>query len=857
MPDKNSAHPLEDKQEPVVESEEEKEEEDDDSSESSTKEEEEAQYEEDDYDYYSDSDDSEDDNNEPYIEETYEEVEDDKSPEAVLRKFNEVLDSREYKKRLEKEDRGYVFYEDLFDFPEDPEKWREEDLEEYWEDAPLGMTEPGWDPVWADEEDWEVVREELQAGRDPKIAPFYVPYRRYFPAIPDNHFDISNPKSVIEELDRIEEFLKWVSYIFPDGSSYEGTVWDDLAHGKGVYIAESGLVRYEGEWLQNNMEGHGVVEVDIPGREPIPGSKLEAKMRAEGQIIARDYMSPEDREWLEMDIEDSVMLSNGRYEIPWDDNNEWVRQFGKKPEKGRYRYAGQWKHGRMHGCGVYEVNNRVIFGRFYFGELMQDSTGCEADIATLHSGIAEVAAAKARMFVNKPDGMVREERGPYSDPQHPYFYDEDDVWMAPGFINQFFEVPDYWKRYVKDVDQEREMWLNSFYKSPLRIPMPAELSYWWEKDEYPEFVLINQEPEPDPDDPSKLIYTEDPLIVHTPTGKVINYVDDEKYGIRLFWQPPLEEGEDVDPSKTQFLPLGYDEFFGQAVPGTKKESKLMGLVVAVENFLRPIFEKLDKWSEEKKKGSDLKLKLIDQELEFVEAQVCLEEAIEDFENELKKQQKEEEKRAEMTQVQSEDISSIKADSESDEEEEEEQDEETPVSFGTAFEGEATKGPAKDDRKEKGTKPGESPFSASSLSFASASLASAINFNLKESLVEWKKGKTQSDSTVLFQGPWEVSNSNSLMNASLVNFPQSYGPYISLKSEQDHRKILKKTNKNSQLQMLARVLSGPRVSFSPKNLPKGHANLNPKLTSEPEEDLHRILSLHIPLHNSIPCPDLPF
>ena len=36
--------------------------------------------------------------------------------------------------------------------------------------------------------------------------------------------------------------------------------------------------------------------------------------------------------------------------------------------------------------------------------------------------------------------VVREERGPYSDPQHPYLYEEDDVWMAPGFINQFYEV---------------------------------------------------------------------------------------------------------------------------------------------------------------------------------------------------------------------------------------------------------------------------------------------------------------------------------------------------------------------------------------------------------------------------------
>uniref|UniRef100_A0A2N9GD04 MORN repeat-containing protein n=1 Tax=Fagus sylvatica TaxID=28930 RepID=A0A2N9GD04_FAGSY len=403
------------------------------------------------------------------------------TPEINIRRFTRILESKSMKKKQETEDRKHVYQEDLFDFPKDPENWREEDLQELWGDAPLSTTKPGWDPVWADEEEWDIVREEIKAGRDPPIAPFYVPYRKPFPVIPDNHHDISNPKAVVEELDRIEEFLKWVSYVFEDGTTYEGTVWDDLAQGKGVYVTQQGLVRYEGEWLQNNMEGHGVIEVDIPDIEPVPGSKLEAKMRAEGKIIERDYMTPEDKEWLEMDIEDTMRLVDGNYEIPFYENDEWVKLFGRKPEKGRYRYAGQWKHSRMHGCGVYEVNERTTYGRFYFGELLQDSTGCDEDTCALHAGIAEVAAAKARMFVNKLDGMVREQRGPYSDPQHPYFYEEEDVWMAPGFINQFYEVPDYWKTYVHEVDEEREMWLNSFYKAPLRLPMPAELEYWWSK----------------------------------------------------------------------------------------------------------------------------------------------------------------------------------------------------------------------------------------------------------------------------------------------------------------------------------------------------------------------------------------
>lgn len=54
-------------------------------------------------------------------------------------------------------------------------------------------------------------------------------------------------------------------------------------------------------------------------------------MRAEGKIIKRDYMTPEDREWLEKDIEDSVRLAGDNYEIPFYENDEWIKQFGSKP----------------------------------------------------------------------------------------------------------------------------------------------------------------------------------------------------------------------------------------------------------------------------------------------------------------------------------------------------------------------------------------------------------------------------------------------------------------------------------------------------------------------------------------------
>ena len=144
----------------------------------------------------------------------------DNDPEANITRFNRILNTRRMKKMQEEEEKEYEYHEDLFDFPEDPENWLEEDLKELWADAPPELTKPGWDPVWAEKEEWDIVKEMKKAGVDPPIGPFYVPYRKPYPAIPDNHYDISTPKSVIEELDRVEEFLTWVSYIFPDGSSY-------------------------------------------------------------------------------------------------------------------------------------------------------------------------------------------------------------------------------------------------------------------------------------------------------------------------------------------------------------------------------------------------------------------------------------------------------------------------------------------------------------------------------------------------------------------------------------------------------------------------------------------------------------
>ncbi|CAK8535338.1 unnamed protein product [Lathyrus sativus] len=761
-----------------------------------------------------------------------EDPESDFDPAANYKGVMEALQSVDAKNVLEKNARLAVHRFNPFEYPQDDEDWSEKDLREVWDNGNNVISGTGWDPNSVAPDEWVYVETQLANGRDVPVAPFYLPYRKHLPQVPPKNVNIKSPMDFIEELDRIEEFLKWVSYIFEDGTTYEGTVWDDVAQGKGVYSTHDGLIRYEGEWVRNDPEGHGVVEVEIPVIEPVPGSGLEEDMRVEEEIIKKDFMSPEERKWLDKDIQDSYHLANGQQEVPYYEGIGWVEKFGINPEKGRYRYAGQWKHGKMHGCGVYEFNERIIYGRFYFGEILDDDEGCDDETSALHAGIAEVAAAKARMFMNKPDGMVREKRGPYNDPQHAYLFEGEDVWMAPGFINQFYEVPDCWKTYAHEVDQEREGWLNSFYRSPLRIPMPAELEYWWSKEEnheLPEFILINNEPEPDPEDPSNQIYPEDPLILHTPTGNFINYVEDEKHGIRMFWQPPLGSDEKVYQEKAAFLPLGYEDFF------VKDDGK------NIENA-SPWYKRLIEWAKSKKKTSEMKKEAMEKELELIEAEICLEETIEDMEELLRRSEEEEKKKSELGLSDEDDTVSVaKQDGNAQVDEEEEDDEEdeddiAPSSFGSIEPEQKT-----DQQKEK---PGKSPFSSSSLAFASSSLISAVPSKLQQSFTFWNKVGSK-PALVL---PQRIDPTSEVKIFASVSFPLATGQKCRLnatgkaKGRVEARSYL--GGKFLEVSSMSRTRSCYMASASLKNNSKEQRRSGDAwLHSVPERDLDRVLSLN--------------
>lgn len=213
-------------------------------------------------------------------------------------------------------------------------------------------------------------------------------------------------------------------------------------------------------------------------------------------------------------------------------------------------------------------------------------------------------------------------------------------------------------------------------------------------------------------------------------------MEDEEHGVRLFWQPPVKEGEDVDPDKVEFLPLGFDEFYGRG-GAVQSDNMWKRFVTSMENACKPMFEKLEKWAEEKKKAGEMKIELLKKEFELAEAELSLKEAMEDMDDELKRMQEEEEKKVEMG-IQEEDdivpseptdnVEKTWAEKKEDEEEEEEEDDEEEVtasSFGSVDNQSA----AKSDKKD--SKTGKAPFGASSLSFAACSLVSTVSLKALE------------------------------------------------------------------------------------------------------------------------------
>ncbi|KAJ1640516.1 hypothetical protein T492DRAFT_480621 [Pavlovales sp. CCMP2436] len=120
-------------------------------------------------------------------------------------------------------------------------------------------------------------------------------------------------------------------YLWPDGSVYEGQVFDGLRDGFGVFTGPHSICKYAGHWQAGQRHGHGKLEYDPKGNSWYEGDWQADEKHGQGTMVYKSgnvYAG----QW-----EKNVKCGHG--EMRWTTTAEI--------------YKGQWANGLQHGIVLY------------------------------------------------------------------------------------------------------------------------------------------------------------------------------------------------------------------------------------------------------------------------------------------------------------------------------------------------------------------------------------------------------------------------------------------------------------------------------------------------------------------------
>lgn len=124
--------------------------------------------------------------------------------------------------------------------------------------------------------------------------------------------------------------------VLPDGSRYEGSVSDDLMHGKGVMMFVDGS-RYTGAWREGLKQGFGVYE--YANGEKYSGYWVQGQRAGQGTY---------------------TYLNSGTLKGQWS-GNKLLKGSGLYFFPDGDRYEGEWRNDMMWGLGTYTTSDGQVF----------------------------------------------------------------------------------------------------------------------------------------------------------------------------------------------------------------------------------------------------------------------------------------------------------------------------------------------------------------------------------------------------------------------------------------------------------------------------------------------------------------
>lgn len=125
-------------------------------------------------------------------------------------------------------------------------------------------------------------------------------------------------------------------FLWPDGSQYEGEVSNGKRHGEGTYVAADGVRKYEGQWQDGKRHGMGRLSYDVLGESFYVGQWEAGYKHGEGSQVWRSTNSYQGQ-W-------RLGRIAGHGTMTWCDGGI------------RDQYTGHWENDTLGGAGRYTWN---------------------------------------------------------------------------------------------------------------------------------------------------------------------------------------------------------------------------------------------------------------------------------------------------------------------------------------------------------------------------------------------------------------------------------------------------------------------------------------------------------------------
>jgi hypothetical protein len=165
---------------------------------------------------------------------------------------------------------------------------------------------------------------------------------------------------------------------YKNGQKYHGDVQGLKRYGFGILYSSSGRIIYQGEWVNDKYEGHGIIN-NIDWNHNRNGEDLN---KAKGNFSSKITPNGENQRFYLEISKEKVFHNETKMQIKLENEKENIMSFSEREKEPKNRdfkeekaepwlkYEGEFKDGTAEGKGIVMFSNKEFFdGKFSEGKI--------------------------------------------------------------------------------------------------------------------------------------------------------------------------------------------------------------------------------------------------------------------------------------------------------------------------------------------------------------------------------------------------------------------------------------------------------------------------------------------------------